>query len=113
MIPLRADYGVVPALDAAATLRYANDAPKVAATMRKVVHRRRGQLCGQPWCGRPSREHRRAADCIAELLSIKKLMIIKDLHHRRAALQGISPRQANNGAAVELWHRASRGFADE
>lgn len=113
MIPLRADYGVVLAPDAASTLRHANDAPEGVATMLKVVHRRRGQLCGQPWGGRPSREHRRAADWIAELLSMRKLMIIKDLHHRRAALRDISPHQANNGAAVELSRRASRGFADE
>jgi hypothetical protein len=40
-------------------------------------------------------------------------MFINDLHHRLAALRAISLRQPNNGAAVELWHRASRGFADE
>jgi hypothetical protein len=79
----------------------------------KVVHRNRGQLCGQPWGDHPSDQHRRAADWIAELLGRKKMMIINDLHHRPAALRAISPRQANNGAAVELWCRAGYGFADE
>lgn len=50
---------------------------------------------------------------IAELLGRKMLMFINDLDHQLAALRAFSALQASNGAAVELWHRASHGFADE
>ncbi|MEO8525131.1 MAG: hypothetical protein ABI460_10460 [Caldimonas sp.] len=40
-------------------------------------------------------------------------MFINDLDHQLAALRAFSALQASNGAAVELWHRASHGFADE
>ena len=113
MIPLRADYGVAPGPAAALMFRLANGAPRTVEPARRVVHRTRGQLCGQPRLRGPWRQHRRSLDWIAELLSRIKLFVFKYLHRRCAALRPVSPRQPSIGAAVELSARAGHGFADE
>ena len=87
--------------------------PDVRQGTRKLVHQRRGQLCGQLAFVAAADQQRRALDCIAELLSRIKVFEINDLHRRGAGLRGISRRRASIGAAVELSARASLGFADE
>jgi hypothetical protein len=92
---------------------FAMTRPGASKYGRKVVHRTRGQLCGQPWLRGPWRQHRRRQDRIAELLSRIKLFVFKYLHRRSAALRPVLPRQPSIGAAVELSARAGHGFADE
>jgi hypothetical protein len=76
------------------------------------IHRRRGQLCGQPGGAASLRQQRRAADWIAEELSSKKTFWINHLLRRCRTGKGISPCRPNTGAAVELSTRAGLMFAD-
>ncbi|MDQ2736883.1 MAG: hypothetical protein M3Y55_18265 [Pseudomonadota bacterium] len=109
----RADYGVriVPPFRARLRLRAARRATSKSGI--DVVHRSRGQLCGQPGGGAALRQRRRDADQIAEELSRKKLFHINDLVRRPAVCTGILRQEASNGAPVELSGRACAGFADD
>jgi hypothetical protein len=78
-----------------------------------VVHRSRGQLCGQPGGAAALRQHWRDADPVAEELSRKNLFRINDLLRRHATCAGILVDRASNGAAVELSGRPGAGFADD
>jgi hypothetical protein len=77
----------------------------------RIIHRNRGQLCGQPCGPRPRTQHWRAADWIAEVLSTNKPFDINELRRTSTLRGGIYPGSANTGAAVQLSGRASLGFA--
>jgi hypothetical protein len=100
-------------LASATNLWHAGSNSQDRQKVERVVHQRRGQLCGQPPFAAAANEDRRASRRIAESLSNIKVFQINHLHHRGAAFRGISPRRASIGAAVELSARAGPRSADE